>query len=102
MYFNSKYLLLLVEKLNRECRYCSLMGDFNIHLMKVNSEYDSWQFCNTMCSYFFTALVLQSTRVTDKSKTLFSNFFFISFEFNALSGNMDSIFDHLAGPILES
>ena len=64
--------------------------------MKINSESDNCQFYDTMCSYFLTQLVLQSTRVTDKSKTLIDNIFFNSFEFTALSGNIThSISDHL-------
>ena len=50
------------------------MGDFKINLMKINSKSDDTQFYNTMCSYFFTTLVLQPTRVTDKSKALIDNF----------------------------
>ena len=65
----TKYLTPLLEKLNREDKICFLMGDFNINLMKINSESDNSQFYNTMCSYFFMPLVLQPTRVTDKSKT---------------------------------
>ena len=94
--FNSKYLTPLLEKLNREDKFCFLMGDFNINLMKINSESDNSQFYNTMCSYFFMPLVLQPTRVTDKSKTLIDNIFFNSFEFTTLSGNIThSISDHL-------
>ena len=41
-------------------------------------------------------LILQPTRVTDKSKTLINNIFFNSFEFTTLSGNIThSISDHL-------
>ena len=94
--FNSKYLTPLLEKLNREDKFCFLMGDFNINLMKINSESDNSQFYNTMCSYFFMPLVLQPTRVTDKSKTLIDNISFNSFEFTTLSGNIThSISDHL-------
>ena len=72
------------------------MGDFNINLMKINGESDNLQCYNTMCSYFFTPLVLQPTRVTDKSKTLIDNIFSNSFEFTTLSGNIThSISDHL-------
>ena len=42
--FNSKYLTPLLEKLNREDKFCFLMGDFNINLMKINSESDNSQF----------------------------------------------------------
>ena len=94
--FNSKYLTPLLEKLNREDKFCFLMGDFNINLMKINSESDNSQFCNAMCSYFFTPLVLQPTRVTDKLKILMDNIFFNSFEFTTFSGNIThSISDHL-------
>ena len=59
---NLKYLTLLLEKLNREHKFCFLMGDFNINLMKINSESDNLQFYNTaMSSYFFMLLVLQPT-----------------------------------------
>ena len=58
----------LLEKLNREEKFGFLMGDFNINLMKINSESDNSRFYNTMCLYFFTPLVPQPTRVTDKSK----------------------------------
>ena len=93
---NSNYLTPLLEKLNREDKLCFLMGDFNINLMKINSESDNSQFYNTMCSYFFTPPVPKPTRVTDKSKTLIDNIFFNSFEFTTLSGNIThSISDHL-------
>ena len=72
------------------------MGDSNINLMKINSESDNSQFYKTMCSYFFTPIVFQPTKVTDKSKTLIDNIFFNSFEFTTLSGNIThSISDHL-------
>ena len=94
--FNSKYLTPLLETLNRGDKFCFLMGDFNINLMKISSESDNLQFYNTMCSYFFTPLVLQPTRDTDKSKTLIDNIFFNSFDFTTLSGNIiHSMSDHL-------
>ena len=72
------------------------MGDFNIHLMKMDSKFDDSQFYNTMCSYLFSPLILQPTRVTEKSKTLIDNIFFNSFEFITTSGNIThSISDHL-------
>ena len=39
--FNSKYLTSLLEKLNRGEKFGFLMGDFNISLMKINSESDN-------------------------------------------------------------
>ena len=62
----------------------------------MNSEYDNSQFYNTICSNFFTLLVLQPTRVTDKSKTLIGNNFLNNFELTTLPGNiMYSSSDHL-------
>ena len=47
-----------------------------------------------MCSC--SALILQPTRVTKKSKTLIDNIFFNSLEFATISGNIThSISDHL-------
>ena len=39
--FNSKYLTPLLEKLNREDKFCFFLSDFNINLMKINSESDN-------------------------------------------------------------
>ena len=90
------YLTPFLEKLNREDKFCFLMYDFNINLMKINSESDSLQFCNTMCSYFFTLLFLQPAMVADKSKTLIDNIFCNSFGLTTLSGYITHpISDHL-------
>ena len=79
--FNSKYLTPLLEKLNREDKFCFLMGDFNINLTKINIESNNSQFYNTICPDFFTSLVLQPSSVTCKSKALINNIFFNNFEF---------------------
>ena len=93
--FKLTYLTPLLEKLNKEDKLCFLMGDFNIDLMKIDSKFDNPQFYNTMCSYFFSPLILQLTRVTEKSNTL-TDIFFNSFEFTTISGNIThSISDHL-------
>ena len=47
---NSNYLTLLLENQNRIGTFYFFMDDFNINLMKINSEYDNLQFCNTICS----------------------------------------------------
>ena len=50
----TKYLTPLLEKLNREDKICFLMGDFNINLMKINSESDNSQFCNGLIFPYVT------------------------------------------------
>ena len=94
--FNPKYVTPILKKLNGEEKFGFLIGNFNSNLMKIDIESGNSQFCNAMCSYFFTPLLLQSTRITDKSKTLIHNISFNSFEFTILSGNIThSISDHL-------
>ena len=45
---------------------------------------------------FFSPLILQPTRKTEKSKTLIDNIFFNSFKFFTISGNIThSVSDHL-------
>ena len=45
---------------------------------------------------FFSPLILQPIRVTEKSKKLINNIFFNSFEFIIISGNItNSISEHL-------
>ena len=87
-YLNSKSLNPTLRKSIREDKFDFFGGCLGINLMKINSESDNSQFYNTMCSYYFTPLLLQPTRVTDKSKTLTDNIFFNSFEFSTLSGNI--------------
>ena len=94
--FNLTYLTPLLEKLNKEEKFCFLMGDFINGLMKMDSKFDNSQFYNTMSSYFFWLLILQPNRVTEKSKTLIDNIFFNSSKFTTKSGNIThSISDHL-------
>ena len=94
--FNPKYVTPILKKLNGEEKFGFLIGNFNSNLMKINGESGNSQFCNAMCSYFFTPLLLQPTMIPDKSKTLIHNIFFNSFEFTILSGNIThSISDHL-------
>ena len=50
----TKYLTPLLEKLNREDKICFLMGDFNINLMKINSESDNSQFYNGLIFPYVT------------------------------------------------
>ena len=63
--FNLTYLTPLLEKLNKEEKFCFLMGDFINGLMKMDSKFDNSQFYNTMSSYFFWLLILQPNRVTE-------------------------------------
>jgi len=70
------------------------MGDFNINLLKIDTNVAVNDFFNTMSSSFFTPFVLQPTRL--QSKTLIDNIFFNSLEYLTNSGNLlIELSDHL-------
>ena len=70
------------------------MGDFNIDLLKVESDNKSLVFYNNLSSHFFTPYVLQPTRL--QSMSLIDNIFFNSLEYQSSSGNiLIELSDHL-------
>ena len=70
------------------------MGDFNVNLLKSDTDNDTITFSNTLSSHFFTPHVLQPTRL--QSKSLIDNIFFNSLEYQSNSGNLlIQISDHL-------
>ena len=62
-----------LQKISDENKQCVLMGDFNIDLLKCDSNNDSNSFYNILSSNFFTPYVLQPTRL--HSKTLIDHIF---------------------------
>ena len=73
---------------------CALMGDFNIDLLKNDSNTDTNIFYNNLTSHFFAPFVLQPTRLS--SKTLIDNIFLNTIEYSAYSGNLTvQLSDHL-------
>ena len=73
---------------------CSLMGDFNIDLLKTDSVASSNHFFNTMNSNFFAPYILQPTRPA--SKTLIDNIFLNTIDYSSYSGNLTiQLSDHL-------
>ena len=75
-----------LQKISDENKQCVLMGDFNIDLLKCDSNNDSNSFYNMLSSNFFTPSVLQPTR--RHTKTLIDNLFFNSLEYTSFSGNL--------------
>ena len=70
------------------------MGDFNVDLLKTESNNESNLVYNNLSSHFFTPYILQPTRL--HSKTLIDNIFFNSLEYQSISGNLlIEISDHL-------
>ena len=82
--FNENVFSLFLEKISKENKICFLMSDFSIHLLKTDSD------------HYFAHLILQPTRVTEKSKTLIDNIFFKIYELKTHSGDIvHIILDHL-------
>ena len=70
------------------------MGDFNVDLLKTESNNESNLFYNNLSSHFFTPYIFHPTRL--HSKTLIDNIFFNSLEYQSISGNLlIEISDHL-------
>ena len=92
--FTNEFLEPILEKINKEKKDCSLMGDFNVDLLKSNDNNSAGEFYNMFSSYFFTPFVLQPTRL--KAKTLIDNIFLNSLEYSSYSGNLlYELSDHL-------
>ena len=91
-----QYLNPILDKITQENKFCLIMGDFNVDLLKYESHSASDTFTNTLGSYFFQPHILQPTRITDHSATLIDNIFFNSLEHFVISGNIIAdITDHL-------
>ncbi|MEM6831004.1 MAG: reverse transcriptase family protein [Bacteroidota bacterium] len=73
------------------------MGDFNIDLLRFNSNQDVLNFLDILGSHLILPKVLLPTRITERSKTLIDNIFSSTVGENCISGNiLHSISDHLA------
>ena len=87
--FIDNYIEPLLDKLSTENKLCSLMGDFNIDLLKKDSNVDVNLFYNKMTSHFFAPSRLISNTSID-------NIFINSVEYLSPSGNLTiQIADHL-------
>ena len=68
----------LLHTISSEGKMCSLVGDFNIDLLKSNSNENINQFYNNPTSIFFAPYIMQPTRVA--SQSLIDNIFINSIE----------------------
>ena len=92
-----EYLNFVTDEVNKETKYCTMQGDFNLDLLKIDSHTMTDNFLNIMGSIFFQPYILQPTRITDHSATLIDNIFFNSIEHFTISGNIVyDLTDHLA------
>ena len=90
-----------LDKINKENKYCLLLGDFNIDLLKFDLHPGTDYFINTLGSFLFHPHILKPTRITHHSATLIDNIFFNSLEHHIISGNiLSGITDNLPNFII--
>ena len=94
----SSYINSCLIKLNKETKEVYITGDFNIDLLKYESNSNYREFYNLVTSNGFLPLILQPTRITDSTRTLIviDNIFTNAFTRESISGNILIEFaDHL-------
>ena len=91
------------EKIHHENKYCVILGDFNLDLLKFESHSGTNDFLNTLLLSYFQPQILQLTRITDHSATLIDNIFFNSLKHFTISGNLIyDLTDHLPNYLVVS
>ena len=72
-----------------------LMGDFNIDILKYDTNKDSGEFLDKMYTKFLLPYITSPSRVTPRSQTLIDNFFSNIIEEGSNSANLTTkISDH--------
>jgi len=84
--FTINFLEPILNIISAENKTCALMGDFNIDLLKCNSQADISFYYNSLSSNFFAPYILLPTRPI--SKTLIDNIFMNTIEYQSYSGNI--------------
>ena len=73
-----------------------MTGDFNINILKCDSDKDTADFVDTIYASSLYPTINTPTRITATSKTLIDNLFYNDFTTKITAGNMaTSISDHL-------
>ena len=92
----SKYINKCLIKLNKENKDVYIAGDFNIDLLKYETNTNNREFYNLMTSNGFLPLIIQPTRITETTKSLIDNIYTNAFTNENQSGNiLLEIADHL-------
>ena len=90
-----KMILPVLEKANKEKKPVFITGDFNIDLLKINSDNRTNEYFDILTENNFMPLITIPTRITASSKTLIDNILHNRFNPDIKSGNLTvSISDH--------
>ena len=85
------------NKLNKENKEVYIAGDFNIDLLKYDTNIKYKDFYNFMTASGFLPQITQPTRITETTMTIIDNIYTNTFTDNIYSGNLLlEIADHLA------
>ena len=82
------YISKCLTKITKEKKECYLLGDFNVDLLKYESNSKNRDFLNALTSYGFLPHILQPTRISDHSSTVIDNIYGNNFEQDSVSGNI--------------
>ena len=99
--FNDVFLQNILEKLSYENKEIIVMDDFNIDILKHDSNSDSATFLDNMYENLLLPYITSPTRVIPRSQTLTDNIFSHILEEDIISGNITTtISDHYIQPVL--
>ena len=85
----------VLRKANKEKKPVIISGDFNIDLLKLNTDALTNKYFDQLTNINFMPLITLPTRIASKSKTLIDNIIFNQFSHGIKSGNINvSISDH--------
>ena len=100
--FIDMFMLDLLQKIKKKDKAMMLIGDFNIDLLKYDTNTDSIAFLDSMNTNFLLPYITTPTRVSTYSKTLIDNIFLNNTEDGLISGNIIStISDQFAQVLLQ-
>ena len=92
--FNEVFLQIIHEQFSYENKEIIVMGDFNIDILKYDSDCGSATFLDNMYETLLLHYVTSPTRVTPRSQTLIDNIFSNIVEDIILGNNTTIISDH--------
>ena len=100
--FIDVFMLDLPQEISKEEKTVMVMDDFNVDLLKYDTNADSIAFLDSMYTNFYLPSITTPTRVTTHSKTLIDNVFLNNTEDGLISGNIILTFsDHFPQFLLQ-
>ena len=92
----SNLLIPLFEKIKKEKKPVYITGDFNIDLLKIETNKHTGEYFDLLTNNNLMPLITLPTRITSSSKTLIDNILYNQFSPDIISGNLTvSISDHI-------